>query len=85
MTNEEKAAAKAQAKAIAAAKAKEEAEANKAGEGAADWDAEDGVKVRCIVTTRPFTHEKGLNEGEEATVPEAIAELMLKRKQVELV
>lgn len=54
-----------------------------------DWDnppADTGpVRVRCIVHNRPFTHEKGLDHGEEATVPPDVAALMLERGQVELV
>jgi hypothetical protein len=48
-----------------------------------NFDA-DHVKVRCIVDNRPWTHEKPLANGEEATVPLAIAETLLARKHVEL-
>lgn len=96
MTKEEKKAA-----AIAAAEAAKKAaeEAAKADNGSDDWDAPPAhgaaaapesefdapVEVRCIVDTRPFTHKKALNNGETAMVPSHVAELMLKRKQVELV
>jgi hypothetical protein len=43
------------------------------------------VKVRCIVYSFPWTNEKGLAPGEVAEVPSAIAELMLAKRQVEIV
>ena len=60
-----------------------------------DWDApaqaqkppakEGFVRVKCIVDTRPFTHEKGLDRDEEADVPEEVASAMIAAKQVERV
>lgn len=43
------------------------------------------VKVRCIVDSQPWTHEKALDEGEIAHVPEEIAGALLQNKQVERV
>ena len=43
------------------------------------------VRVRCISDTRPSTDRKALERGEEADVPEAIAKVMVEKKQVELV
>jgi hypothetical protein len=47
--------------------------------------AEGSVRVKCIVDTMPFTDQGPLARDEEADVPAAIAELMIKRKQVEKV
>jgi hypothetical protein len=43
------------------------------------------VKVRCIVYTKPWTAEKWLDAGEIAEIPSDLADLMLKKRQVELV
>lgn len=43
------------------------------------------VKVRCISHSRPWTDKKALEAGEVAEVPTAVAEIMLKNKQVELI
>jgi hypothetical protein len=51
--------------------------------GASEFDGP--VNVRCIVHTRPWTHEKALDFEEEAEVPADVAKIMLKKKQVELV
>jgi hypothetical protein len=59
-----------------------------------DWDrpqqepqlpAEPTVRVRCITDRLPWTHEKSLEMDEEADVPASIADLMVKKKQVEIV
>lgn len=42
------------------------------------------VKVQCIVSTGPFTHEKRLEDGEIAEVPVDVAELMAQRGQVKV-
>jgi len=90
----EKAAAKAAAEAAKKQTAAEKPAADVAGDNA-DWndepETETGdefnglVKVRCIVDTKPWTDKKALDNDEEATVPEEVAALMLKRKQVVLV
>jgi len=43
------------------------------------------VRVKCIIHTMPWTDTKALEFEEEADVPRAIADAMLKKKQVELV
>jgi hypothetical protein len=59
-----------------------------------DWDSGEQVKplpdepmvrVRCISDRKPWTHEKSLEVDEEAEVPASIANLMVKKKQVEIV
>ena len=60
-----------------------------------DWDekqqpesvpvAEGMVRVKCIVSNRPWTDTKALDKDEEADVPEALAKLMEDNKQVERV
>lgn len=64
-------------------------------EAEAEVPAEPRVRVRCIVDSRPHTggHEdpeamtahRPMVNGEERTVPEFVAKLMLKAKQVEAV
>lgn len=90
MTPEEKAAARAARKTAADAAAAAKAASPVSGgedwnepEPASEFDAP--VRVRCIVHTRPFTDKKALNHEEEADVSAEVAEIMLKRKQVELV
>lgn len=41
------------------------------------------VKVRCISDRRPWTDTKALVDGEEATVPEAVAAALLTNRFVE--
>lgn len=41
------------------------------------------VRVRCIVHTRPHTHQEALDFGQEAEVPADVAALMKERGQVE--
>jgi hypothetical protein len=43
------------------------------------------VNVKCIVHTRPNTHEGPLSFGQTALVPPKVAQLMIERKQVEKV
>lgn len=56
-----------------------------------DWDApaaptaDAPVRVRCIIHTHPHTLEKGLAFGEEAVIPQHVADLMLGKGQVEVV
>lgn len=50
------------------------------------WDEAPAlVRVRCVVHSRPFTHERGLSHGEEADVPMDIASAMEALGQVEVV
>jgi hypothetical protein len=49
-----------------------------------DWDAPTAARVRCIVTTLPHTHLKGLALGEIAEVPIEVANLMKSKGQVEV-
>jgi len=50
----------------------------------ADWDAPSTARVRCVVTTLPHTHERGLRLGEVTEVPVEIAALMASKGQVEV-
>jgi hypothetical protein len=43
------------------------------------------VRVKCVVHTKPWTHEKHLAHGEEAHVPQHVADVMLKNGQVEVI
>lgn len=48
-------------------------------------DLADTVKVMCFVDTKPWTHEKSLARGEQATVPRKVAAEMVKRHQVAII
>ena len=40
------------------------------------------TRIRCIVVNRPWTHQRPLEHGEEADVPEEVATLLLTRNFV---
>ena len=42
------------------------------------------VKVECLVTTGPWTHNRRLDMGDVAEMPVALAELMAQRGQVKV-
>jgi len=47
-------------------------------------DLADTVLVRCVVDTRPWTHERALRDGEEAKVPRKVAERMAEAMQIRI-
>lgn len=50
-----------------------------------DEDLADTVSVVCFVDSQPWTHERPLQQGEQADVPRKVAELMAERHQVTII